>query len=291
MDIQQFLKYKIPIFLFSVFFYSLFFIIHEISTRDKSCNILQSNPIQQNYKMLYGTKLKQIFVIFTILLLYSSVIYGVSKSPTWNDSTQLYFLIYGFLILFLANWMFITGIHKSIKNIGNSTIMNIFSSLIYLCFYSILIFYFIMNLVNDGPLLGVENIFIFTMITVIGIMSYREGMRIKEVLMTDLKKNNYNFMTVQCFPTGDFHEDYQNPENENPSLLQYRNLITEKGTDYIKLQENIPIQFKNPITQQYQDFILADFYFPGSYYTYIEDTPIYGHPSFLQVKQIKINHV
>ena len=279
MDIQQFLKYKIPIFLLSVFFYSLFFIIHEISTRDKSCNILQSNPIQQNYKLLYGTKLKQIFVIFSILLLYSSIIYGISKSPFWNDSTQLYFFIYGFLILFLANWMFITGIHKSIKNIGNSTIMNIFSSLIYISFYCILIFYFIMNLANDGPLLGVENIFIFTMITVIGIMSYREGMRIKEVLMTDLKKNNYNFMTIQCFPTGDFHEDYQNPENENPSLLQYRNLITEKGTDYIKLQENIPIQFKNPITQQYQDFILADFYFPGSYYTYIEDTPIYGHPS------------
>jgi hypothetical protein len=284
MDIQQFIQYKIPIFLFSVFLYSLFLTIHEVSTRDKSCNILQSNPIQQNYKMLFGTKLKKIFMIFIILFMYFSVFYGVSKSTSWNESTQLYFLIYGFIILFVANWMFITGIHKGIKDIGNSTIMNVFSSLIYMGFYAILILYFILNLANDGPLLGIENIFILTIVSIIGIMGYREAMRIKEIMMTDLKKNSYNFMTVQCFPTGDFQEDYQNPDNENPSLLQYRNLITEKGTDYIKLQENIPIQFKNPITQKYQDLILADFYFPGSYYTYIEDTPINGHPSLESIQ-------
>jgi hypothetical protein len=55
-------------------------------------------------------------------------------------------------------------------------------------------------------------------------------------------------------------------------------------SNYLKFINGIPISFLNKNTNDYQDLVLADFYYPGSYYSYLVDSPLNGTPNLNALK-------
>ena len=48
--------------------------------------------------------------------------------------------------------------------------------------------------------------------------------------------------------------------------------------DYLEFKQNIPIKYKNNKTGNMEHLTIADFYYPGSYQSYLADTPLNGNP-------------
>ena len=89
--------------------------------------------------------------------------------------------------------------------------------------------------------------------------------------------DNFSTMTVNCF-SNISKENFDSSKNNNQSqqLIKIQN---EYGPNYLKTISNIPISFINKNTNDYDDLILADFYYPGSFYSYLADSPLQGTPN------------
>ena len=87
-----------------------------------------------------------------------------------------------------------------------------------------------------------------------------------------LKNNDFSTLSTNCFI------------NNNPDVNQIANIAKQYGDSYLKTIGDIPISFFNKNNNNYQDLILADFYYPGSYYSYLSTTPLNGIPSLEALK-------
>ena len=88
--------------------------------------------------------------------------------------------------------------------------------------------------------------------------------------------NNYNLLSINCLN----QENIGNNKNKNININynQIDNINKQNGNNYLKTLGNIPIAFYNKNINEYQDLILSDFYYPGSYYSYLSDSPLNGTP-------------
>lgn len=80
------------------------------------------------------------------------------------------------------------------------------------------------------------------------------------------------------------------PEEEYIENVIKNNIITEeekkeKGED-LKYMYDIPIQYYNNNTQQFEDLCIRDFYYMGSYYSYLANSPENGTPSLDALKGV-----
>jgi len=102
-----------------------------------------------------------------------------------------------------------------------------------------------------------------------------------------LANNNFSLLSVNCFNSfgnfnifnfnREFFDDSNNSQNTpNNQLIS---IAQQYGDNYLKTNGNIPISFLNSNSNEYQDLILSDFYYPGSYYSYLVDSPLNGTPS------------
>jgi len=92
-----------------------------------------------------------------------------------------------------------------------------------------------------------------------------------------LEKTNFNTLTIHCFTQKkkEHFSDQTSPQN-SPQI----NEINQKyGSSYLKIDNHIPISFFNSKTNDYQFLRLSDFYYPGSYCSYLADSPLHGTPS------------
>jgi hypothetical protein len=87
-----------------------------------------------------------------------------------------------------------------------------------------------------------------------------------------LKNNDFSTLSTNCFI------------NNNSDTNQIANISKQYGDNYLKTLGDIPISFFNKNNNNYQDLILADFYYPGSYYSYLSTTPLNGIPSLDALK-------
>ena len=87
----------------------------------------------------------------------------------------------------------------------------------------------------------------------------------------NLKNDDFSTITTTCFSSGAI-EDYSTNN-------QLEAIATQYGDNYLKTIGNIPIAFLNKNTNEYQDLVLADFYYPGSYYSYLANSPLNGTPN------------
>jgi len=141
-------------------------------------------------------------------------------------------------------------------------------------FYFIFFFLFIYN-INEG-----KNIEFF-IASIILLLFFAETIvisitNIKQVYH-QLASNNFSLLSVNCFNI--FNPEYFNTSSQNSQNNQLTEISKQYGDNYLKTNGNIPISFLNSNSNNYQDLILSDFYYPGSYYSYLVDTPLNGTPS------------
>ena len=96
----------------------------------------------------------------------------------------------------------------------------------------------------------------------------------------NLQNDDFSTITTTCFSSGNV-ENYSSSDSTNNQLEA---IATQYGDNYLKTIGNIPIAFLNSNTNEYQDLVLADFYYPGSYYSYLANSPLNGTPNLDALK-------
>lgn len=147
-------------------------------------------------------------------------------------------------------------------------------------FYIIFFYLFIYNLNEDKNVEFYISIIILTLFFIETIIISIDN--IKETY-NQLSNNNFSLLSINCFNGLErFRKELFSDIESSASSQKNNQLISisqQYGDDYLKTNGNIPISFLNKNTNNYQDLILADFYYPGSYYSYLSDTPLNGTPS------------
>ena len=93
--------------------------------------------------------------------------------------------------------------------------------------------------------------------------------------------NDFSTLSINCFNNNQNIENYSQTNSQNKQLL---NISEKYGDNYLKTIDDIPISFFNKNDNNYQDLVLADFYYPCSYYTYLADSPLNGTPNLDAIK-------
>ena len=96
----------------------------------------------------------------------------------------------------------------------------------------------------------------------------------------------YLTLTTKC-PLNSNNEAFNNENDDSktsPCMGQINKILNKYGDNYLKMIDNIPIAFFNKKINNYQDLTVADFYYPGSYYTYTAATPLNSIPSLTAIR-------
>jgi hypothetical protein len=81
-------------------------------------------------------------------------------------------------------------------------------------------------------------------------------------------------------------ENFADPSTLSP---QWKEIYNQYGPTYLKVENDIPISFYNSKKKEYQYLRLSDFYYPGSYCSYLADSPLYGTPN-LEALRLILSH-
>jgi hypothetical protein len=185
-----------------------------------------------------------------------------------SDKKKLLIVTIPIGIIALLVYFNVLIFHKIFIKISNSPITKyiyvILSSVFYFIFFTLFI-YNISNPYNVEFILCME-IFLLFLIQYL-IISLTNLNKIYYLL----KSNDYSELTINCF-NNNILERYSSNNNYSSS------------DNYLKLINGIPISFLNKYSNDYQDLVLSDFYYPGSYYSYLVDSPLNGTPSLNALK-------
>lgn len=255
------LKIYLPFFIFYLLFYYLITIPETIS------------QIKSEYLDYF---IKNYFIILIIIVFILNIIYIfitviiIRKYSFVNEFIAIMVpIVLSGIILFLDVFIFSKYLkilldYKIVFSIIKY-IFIIFSYIFFILFFSLFI-YDIKNEFNIEFFISLEIIMIILFVNFI-----RSNINLGVIYFL-LKNNDYSLLSIECFK--------QN--NNNPN--QIGNINSEYGDTYLKTIGNIPIAFYNNILDNYQDLVLADFYYPGSYYSYLSDSPLNGTPSLEALK-------
>ncbi len=226
----------------------------------------------------------KIIPVILILFIYAFITY-FSFKPFHSSSYQSYFIVLSVILIYISQYYWNIIFQPFIKDFGISIVNIIFTTILSVLFYIVLTIYLINDIKYDNnKIFNTEIMIVFILLILFSYLQFINSMNSKRELIKDLKRNQFNFLTKNCFREVRTNEKFNTNLTDSSSLLQYNQLIQEKGNSYLILEDNIPVQFLNPKTKSYQDLILSDFYYPGSHYTYLEDTPIQGHPSLESIQ-------
>lgn len=177
-------------------------------------------------------------------------------------NVMIYILIYGVLIF--CNVLYF---NKNLLFISNSIITKYLFIIISSIFYIIYLALFIYNIdkkINIEFFIAIEVLLIFLIEYII--LTF---ININKIYYK-LKNDDFSILTINCFNQ---HVEFSKKYEDN----------------YLKTIENIPISFYNKKLNDYQDLVLSDFYYPGSYYSYLADSPLNGTPN-LEALKISLNN-
>ncbi len=281
---ESFLQNKSIYILSIFFFYSFFIVLKEVSSLNNSCNISGNNTISKYSRFIDKNIWMKIVPVILIFLMYGFIGY-YSYKPFYSSTYQSYFIVLSVILIYLTQYYWSIIVQPFMKNFGNSLINKIFTIFFSIIFFITLIIYFIPEIQHENnKIFNTEFMIVMVLLILFSYTQFMNSMNMKRELLKDLKRNQFNFLTKNCFREVTTNEKFNTNMTDSSPLLQYNNIIELKGNSYLTLEENIPVQFMNPKTEKYQDLILSDFYFPGSHYTYLEDTPISGHPSLESIQ-------
>jgi hypothetical protein len=260
-----------------VFFYNVFFIIYfllyYILTIPPNFNDENSNFYINKIK---NNKIK--FIIFLIVIHAVYVGLSIFLIHKYKENKFISILIPIYLtsiicyidVLFLNKYLLFISELKIIKYI-----FIILSSVFYIIFFTIFLF----NINNDSNIefyISLIILFIFLITNIIN-----SSVNINKIYSL-LKNNDYSTLTINC---SNYNNSIEKFEDNSINNFDQIDAINKKyGDNYLKTVGNIPIAFYNSYLKEYQDLFLADFYYPGSYFSYLADTPLNGTPSLEALK-------
>tara|TARA_Y200000002_G_C22684255_1_gene665343 strand:+ start:406 stop:2310 length:1905 start_codon:yes stop_codon:yes gene_type:complete len=138
------------------------------------------------------------------------------------------------------------------------------------------ILYLTMFLMNINKRYNIEACIALEMLILIYSINSSNVSYNENNVLKNLRKHDFNYASLNCFISNP-SENYKN-NSDNNTAFYIDKVLEEKGNDYLQFKQNIPIKYKNGKTGNYEDLILADFYYPGSYKSYLADTPLNGTP-------------
>ncbi len=223
------------------------------------------------------------FIVITIFF-----VYYYKKDMVQKMTDKYKFITIAFITI--ASFV-ISYFNVEIFNIENkSSTINYIYIVMSLILYGILATLFIFNLYyNSNSVYNVEFLLSLLIIILFAINSIISTTNSIKNIYYRLKNDNFSILTVNCFKKTNFNEGFFANASENtlaPTNSQINDISNKYGSTYLKTTGNVPIAFFNKKTNSYQDLTLADFYYPGSYYSYLADSPLNGTPKLESLKII-----
>jgi len=264
-------EHKPIIYIISFIFYFLLYFLIKIPQQVKNSN---KNPI---INVINNINQKLWFMIILLIL---NILYIIFIIVSFNFYYKYinYIIVGSIFISFIIIYIDIISYNKYFTIISNSIITKIIYLILSTLFYIIFIILFFKNIdsvFDDDYKLNIEFIISLEILLLFLIEYIINSINSLNEIYYKLKNDDFSTLTVQCF-NNTINEQYNNNTTVN---TQINNISDKYGTNYLKTIGNIPIAFLNSNNDDYQDLILADFYYPGSYYTYLADTPLNGSPN------------
>ena len=263
---------------YMIYFFIYFFIYFAITSR-----YINNSYVELINKYSKYTVFKIIFYGFiSISILCWLVYFGLSFSDTKNKFKQMILITSGITIMFMLFNFAQIFLIKITNKIPVIVIIIIF---VWFLLYNIVffIFYITMFIINLHEDYNIEVCVAFILLYLFDNFNYNNNNNNKKNTYQTLNDNDFNYQMMKCFvrsPT----ENYESQNSIN-NLPYIENLLSTKGNDYLEFDYNIPIKFKNPETGAMQDLTLADFYYPGSYKSYLGNTPLNGSPDIIALEK------
>jgi hypothetical protein len=267
-----------------ILFFLFYFIFYYIITIIESLKETQNNFLYYLFRILFFNKIAFYTIItFDILyLVYLVYILYYSFTKINNETSniiKLKLILPAIFITALIVFLNVLTFTIFLFVISNNIVIKIIYEILANIFYVMFLLLFIFNInepINIELFIAVEILLLFTIQNIILCSSniYRTH--------ANLQKDDFSLLTVNC-TSKISTENFSSVNN-----IQLNDISKKYGSTYLKTMGNIPIAFFNKNINDYQDLVLADFYYPGSYYSYLSTTPLNGIPN-LEALKICIN--
>jgi hypothetical protein len=275
-------KYKIII-------YPIFFLIYFFFYFSNYCFNVYN--IKDNIKNLTDKKYLLYIVDFISLIIIIGYIVYLKKKIniiTYDNLTiNLKIFLMIIFVLFVAifnNLFFIDELNSFISLKIVKKIFIIFQVL-FIILFTILFLYNFIN--NNNMYYSTELYIVFFILIILLIFNILLYLNNYKNTINSLENSNLSLLSENCFIDNNKNnnENYTNTNKNNNSSIYINNILKKYGQNYLQTIGNIPVKFFNKISKSYSDLILADFYYPCSYYTYISQSPYNGIPNLLAIKK------
>ena len=278
--IKKINNYKSIIYIiFFIFYFLLYFSI----TIPQLAKDSRNNPI---FDFINNIN-KKVWFIITLLVINILCIVSLIGSLTYymkyidyiNEMKQSLFI---FTVIFISSVLIyfdVTAYSKYLTIISDSVITKIIYTVLSTIFYILFIILFFYNInseYNVEFLISLEILALFLLEYIISTITNTQK------LYFQLKNDDFSTLTIRCF-NNSINENYSNSDSTNNNT-QIINISNKYGDNYLRTLGNIPVGFLNKNINDYQDLVLADFYYPGSYYTYLADSPLNGTPNLEAIR-------
>jgi hypothetical protein len=264
-----------------IIFFIIYFLLYYSITIPQLAKDSRNNPMFDfinsiNTNIWFIAIISILNLIFIISLITSLIYYvkNINKISDTKKSSYIFTVIFVSAILIYFD---VTSYSKYLKIISDSNITKIIYTILSTIFYILFIslfFYDINNRKNVEFFISIEILFLFLLEYIISCNANLTK------IFYQLKNDDFSTLTINCF-NNKIRERYSNNNNSNTQIIDISN---KYGDNYLKTIGNIPIAYLNKNTNDYQDLILADFYYPGSYYSYLADSPLNGTPNLEALK-------
>lgn len=211
-----------------------------------------------------------------ILLLIAYSYYYYRSIEYFNDNyVRLKLIVAGIFVIFLL-CNFCQVFLKYISIYLPDIVLRILLGLFLIFNIIFFLFYVTIFLLNINKRYNIEATIAFEMLLLIYLINAGNVKYNENSVYKNLNKHDFNYAVLNCFMRSP-DEGYYN-SNSTDNLPYIKKLLKEKGNDYLEFKQNIPIKYKNSKTGNMEHLTIGDFYYPGSYQSYLADTPLNGTP-------------
>jgi hypothetical protein len=258
--------------LFYCIYFFIFFLLYFLHTTKTSINIF--NDYIEKYKN--NKKFLNFFYIITstiLILLIGAIIYGKKYANSNNRNIKPIIICSFIFIIFFINYI-IVGLLKDYLNKMPLLFFNIINYIYYALNFIFYILFFCLFIHNINEKINLEVLIAFELVLLLTFLNITNFVLNMKKINYSLKKNDYLFLTLNCFNNNSsekFNNNFTNPQIES--------IRKEFGSTYLRLMGNIPVAFYNKNKKMYQNLNLCDFYYPASAYSYLGNSPLNGKPN------------
>jgi len=265
-----------------IIFFIFYFLLYYSITIPQLVKDSRNNPIF-NFINNISKKFWLIIVLCILNVLYiisliGSLTYYIKNINYISENKQSLFIFSAIFISSLLIYFDITVYSKYLTKISDSIITKIIFTILSTIFYILFIILFFYNINNEYNVEFLISLEILSLFLLEYIISTTTNL---QKIYFQLKNDDFSTLTVNCF-SNTINEKYSNEDSTNNT--QIINILSKYGDTYLRTIGNIPIGFFNKNINDYQDLLLCDFYYPGSYYSYLADSPLNGTPNLEALK-------